>query len=424
MARGGTGALGRPFAALLTGTVASRLGTELSGIALAWLVMQLTGSTLAMGSVAAAADIPAIALLMLGGVMADRVSRTWLLMRVGTAQALVGAVLAALVAAHAVNFAGLLVLSAAAGGLSALYGPTLGALKMSLLPREPAGQYQKALALWQGVSETASLLGPLAGGVVVAVAGVATAFWVDAVSFLGPAWAGWVLARARVAAPPPAAAPARAAWRASLAEGIGFLRGEPGMLAMIGLFGLTNGLNDVLVVLAPFRIRSGLHQSAAVYGLILAAAGLGAVAAAAAWTRWGAQVRQRMLWICGGVASLGAAIFALALVSSPVELALAMAVGGAGFITAEILSQALWAHVVPDAVRGRVMSVASTIAMSANPLGYMLAGVLGALVGPAHGLMIGGAAMVAACAGGYALAPLRALSMRIPTAKGRGAMAQ
>ncbi len=399
----------RRFAALLAGTVGSRLGTAMSEIALAWLVMQLTGSTLAMGTVAAAADVPAILLLIVGGVLADQGSRTRLLTRVSSAQALVAGVLALLVTVHRINFGGLVALTALAGGLSALYGPTLSALKAWVMPKD---RYEAAVGLWEGAGQTASLVGPVLGGLVVATAGVAAAFWMDALSFMLPAGAGLVLSRPSAPPAPTPGAGSCTPLRERLTAGVGFLRTEPGMFSMIALFGVTNGLNDVLAILAPFRIRDELHLSAAVFGVVMAAMGGGAVLGALAWARWGAHVRWRARWICAGLSAFGLAIAGLALVTSPLLLAATATVAGAGFITAEVLSQALWIRIVPDAVRGRVIAVASTIAMAANPVGYVLAGVMGATIGVVPGLLAGGAAIVAVTAAAYAFTPLSGLNFR------------
>lgn len=235
----------------------------------------------------------------------------------------------------------------------------------------------------------------------------------DAVSFLLPAGAGWVISRSPHSLPPAPAPKATTPLRERLTAGVRFLRTEPGMFAMIALFGVTNGLNDVLAILAPFRIRDQLHLSAAVFGLVMAALGGGAVLGALAWSRWGGQVQWRARWICGGLVAFGVAIAGLALATSAVILAVIAAVGGAGFMTAEVLSQALWIRLVPDAVRGRVMAVSSTLAMAANPVGHGLAGVMGATIGVVPGLLAGGTAIIAVTAAAYAFTPLSTLNTRL-----------
>jgi MFS family permease len=171
----------RPFATLWSGQTVSRFGDAVHQIALAWLVLQLTGSAAAMGAVLAAQFLPFIAFSLVGGVIVDRLPRLRVMLASDLARMVIVAVLAALVALDRVEFWHLIVLAASFRAVEAFFYPAYAAAVPELVPAE---HRPSANSLHQLSRRFAQLLGPAVGAGLVAGGGTGLAFAIDAVSFL------------------------------------------------------------------------------------------------------------------------------------------------------------------------------------------------------------------------------------------------
>jgi len=167
----------RDFRLLWAGSVVSLLGDGLGRIALTWLVLQMTGSPLATGGVLAASAVPSGVLGLLGGATADRFGAR----RIGVLTTLVRTagmgLLAVLVLSRTVQLAEIYVLAIAFGAADAFYGPS----RASLIPRSVSSEQLEAANGLEGTSTSLlSLIGPAAGGLLVAKAGPGFAFAANA----------------------------------------------------------------------------------------------------------------------------------------------------------------------------------------------------------------------------------------------------
>jgi len=176
-ARSGSG----PFATLWSGQTVSRFGDAVHQIALAWLVLELTGSAAAMGAVLAAHLLPFIGFSLVGGVVVDRLPRLLVMLASDLARMAIVAVIAALVLLERVEFWHLLALSATFGAVEAFFYPAYAAAVPELVP---AGLRPSANSLHQLSRRFARLLGPALGAGLVAGGGTGFAFALDSVSYL------------------------------------------------------------------------------------------------------------------------------------------------------------------------------------------------------------------------------------------------
>jgi MFS family permease len=189
-----------PFRNLWLGATISLFGDQFYLVALPWLVLHLSLSSLTLATVLMAAAVPRAVLMLVGGAVSDRVHPRTVLVATGLARAaLVGAV-AALTGLGVIRLWHLYVLAVAFGVADAFWFPASAALLPSLVPPE---QYGRANALLHGSAQMSTLIGPAPAGWVVKHWGLAPAFWLDAFSFVG-----LILALLRVprAAPEPATA--------------------------------------------------------------------------------------------------------------------------------------------------------------------------------------------------------------------------
>jgi MFS family permease len=188
------------------------------------------------------------------------------------------------------------------------------------------------------------------------------------------------------------------------------------MLSMILIFSLTNGINDVEAVLTPVLARGTLHLTALAFGLLASCFGIGALGGALLMGLFGQRQRHRAGAICGSLALFGLAIGAMGLAQSAAVLYAAYLVAGASFIVTEIASSTIWQQIIPNQMLGRVFGVMGTLAMCMNPLGLVLAGVLGQVFGVRQGLLMGGGSIIALSVLAFLLPAVRALDIRLQPA--------
>jgi MFS family permease len=400
------------FTLVWLGQSISQVGDQVFMIALVWLLVGLTGSSLLMGAVLSASYIPTLLLLLFGGAIADHYSRRGIALLSDGLRALVTATFAALVTLHLISVPEVFIFSAFYGLVGAFFNPALAALYPSLVAPE---QYDAATSLRQITTQAAGLAGPALGGLLIAQWSIGAALTFDAASFIVSFIALALLRQRRaqvsVEAPPTEQAERGSRWGEMFA-GLRFLLREPAIFALILFFSLTNGLNDVEAVLVPRLVRVNLHLSATAFGLMAACMGVGGLLGAFGAGLAPQRLRWRAQFIVGAMFLFGGAIILMGLAQNTLTLDLAYLALGVTFAVPEVLSGALLQRLVPLHMMGRVVSFISLIAMAMNPAGLFLAGWVGVTVGLRAGLAVGGGA-IAALALVMLLSPMpRALNRR------------
>jgi MFS family permease len=357
----------RSYLVLLAAQAASLLGDFFNYVAVAWLVLQLTGSNLAVGGVLAAASVPRAVLMLLGGAVSDRFSPRTSMLVGGFTRALVMGILALLALTHTMQLWHLFVGSFLIGIIAAFFLPA----STSMLPRiVPSDQLEAGNAFMTLSRFGATVLGPALGGVLVAVVGAGAALAADA--------AGYALAGLLVTLLPGGVGAASGSGKNALQDiwdGIVQvwkdvpLRTILVVIAVVNFFGLP-GIQVGLPALAYERFSLG----AVALGGGFAAFGLGAVAGAL-----GASVvpAPRLMWLfVGSGLVFGAGLAAVALAPSLPLLLLALAVMGvvAGAMNPYLISW-LQRRTAPG-MQGRMMSLVMLASVGLEPLGLALGGVV------------------------------------------------
>jgi MFS family permease len=388
------------FLALWAGQLTGLIGDSFNYVAVAWLVLQLTGSSLALGAILTAAAVPRALLMLLGGAVNDRLSARTTMALSGFARAAVMGALAALALAHAVTLHELFVGSFLIGAISAFFIPAPPAL----LPRvvEPH-QLEAGNAMMQLNNALGAIVGPALAGVVVAAFGAGPALLGDA--------GGYALAGAFALLVPATAATAtakRGSPLASIGEGIAFVwRDVPLRVAWVVIAVINLVILGALEVGLPVLAREQLHGPVS-FGLIFTALGLAAtVGAVVAGSR---KAPRRLGWfMVAGTAWLGLAVAVIALAQTlPAVLVAMVAIGLAiGVLNTYLLS---WVQrrVQPE-MMGRVMAMVMLAGVGVEPVG-LAAG--GAIAGRSLTLLLWlcAAAIVAVAAASTASRSVRELS--------------
>ncbi len=375
----------RDFKFLFLGQSASAVGDQVVIVALALYITQRTGSPTDLGLVLAAQSLPLIALVLFGGVWADRLPRHRIMTAADYARALLHGVLAASIAFGGASVAEMIVIEALFGAARAFFQPAYSGLLPQTIPDALA---QDARALSSITENLAILIGPALGAVMVLTVGAGAAFALDAATFLLSAeLLRHIRPRARGEAPQRETVmhELRAGWRE--------VRSRTWVWATIAAFTVA-----VLCAYAPWYalapvVSRDIYGSAGVFGLLESVAGGGAVIGALLGIRW----RPRRPMVVGLLLTLIWPIQSLAFAAgSPLAVVVALAFGaGLGFTLFEVWwATALVRHIPPHAL-SRVSAYDWMGSLALMPLGFAVAGPLAAALGARTVLAVGAACALA-----------------------------
>ncbi len=391
----------RNFALLWAGGLISMIGDWVLFVGLPYEIYRQTGSTLATGAMVLALLIPRIAFGSVAGVYVDRWDRRRLMIVVNL---LMAASLLPLLAVPVVGLWVVYLVLVTESTLSQLFTPA----EVALLPNLLEGgeeQLVPANALSGVNRHLARLIGPLIGGVVVAVGGLTLVAVVDAGSFL---LATALIAAIRYASPPRVPHPSVeaetvSAWSRLIGEwreGLRLVWNEPVLRALLVFFCITSigeGLTSTLFV--PW-VTNALHSDAAGYGALLSTQAIGGLAGAVVIGRFGSHVNALTLVIAGAVTfgMIDLVLFTYPIVYPFLAPALVgMVIVGVPGAAMGAGSTTLQQTQTEDRHRGRVVGAIGALAGLGSLLGAVLAGVLGEvlpvvllLVVQGSGYVIGG----------------------------------
>jgi MFS family permease len=405
----------RDFALLWAGMTISLLGDGIFLVAEAWQVYDLDNDPLALSLVGTSWTLGMVAFLLTGGLISDRADRRLVLIGADLVRA------AALVGMGVLSITGvieiwhLVVLSLFMGVGEAFFGPAFGAIVPDIVSAELLVQ---ANALQQLVQQAAAkLIGPALGGFLVAAIGAGPAFLVDAATFgLSAVAVGALNVRSQ------AADRARSA-RAELKEGLAFVRGEPWLWSTLIAASLSLlFFLGPLEVLLPYIVRNELDAGAGGFGLILATAGLGAIAVSLAVSQFGVPRRYlTFMYTLWGAATLP--LIGYALGTSLWQFLVLSAVYGACETGGMVVWGTLMSTRVPPDLRGRVHSLDWFVSIGLTPVSFALTGPLSAAIGIETTLVLAGVLPAAACVVLFVVARLRTDEERHPDAMAPAAAA-
>jgi MFS family permease len=395
----------RNYRLFIGGQLISLIGTWMQTVALGWLVFRLTGSSLLLGLITFSGQIPGFLLSPFGGVIADRWRRRTVLVIVQSSMMLLAFVLAALSLSGQVQMWQLFVLSTLLGVANAVDMPTRQAFVVEMVGK---ADLVNAIALNSSMVNGARLVGPAVAGVLVAAVGEGWCFFLNGVSFLAVI-AGLLAMRLVGGAP---AAPAGGVID-RIVEGFGYAARTEPIRELLLLLGCVSLMGMPYAVLMPVLAQETLHGDARAYGLLMSASGVGSLIGAAVLAAR-KDVRGLGRWAMAGAAGFGITLILFSL-SRTLWLSVALLVP-AGFcmMVQMASSNTLIQSMVPDRLRGRVMSVYAMMFLGMAPFGALFAGALAHPLGAPTTVAIGGVVcLVAAGVFGWRLVHVRAEARRL-----------
>jgi MFS family permease len=368
------------------GQMVSVLGSWLQSVAQAWLVYKLTGSSFQLGLVVFIGQAPLLFLSPIGGLIADRYRRRWVVVATQTSSMLLALILAALTLRGHIHLWQILFLACLQGIVSSIDVPTRQALVSEIVDID---DLPNAVALNSSIFNNASSVAPIMAGFLVATLGEGWCFAINGVTYLA-VLAGLLLMRLEEH---------RKSWGTQSAvsrirEGFRFVHDTPPIRRILMVLAAVSLLGAPFTVLMPIFADKILHAGPRGLGLLMSANGVGSlVGSLLLASRRGVSGLGR--WIMFGSAGFGAALILFSLSRSfPLSLLILAPAGFCMFyeITA---SNTLIQAMSPDALRGRTIGILSMLILGVAPFGALTAGFLAQRFGAPLTVAVGGIACIA-----------------------------
>lgn len=367
------------------GMLVSLSGTWMQTIAEMWLVLQLTGSGTAVGVAAALQFAPMLIAGAWAGSLIDRLPKRQLLIATQLAMALPALALLALTLTGAIELWLLYLLIFIRGAINAVDNPARQAFLVELVGPE---RLVNAVSLGSALVNGARTVGPALAGIVIATAGVALCFGLNALSFVA-----MIVALRGMDPRALRSQPVAERQPGQVRSGLRYVRGTPQLWIPLALMAIVGTFTFNFQVLLPLLATFSLGGGAAGYAALTAAMGIGAIAGAIAN---GTRTRVRPAFLVGAAASFGLLTAALAATPGTIAATLALVpVGAASVVFAASLNSYLQLEVAPQ-MRGRVMALYAMVFLGSTPIGGPLMGWIAGAAGPRAALALGGTVAVLA----------------------------
>ncbi|MHB8596766.1 MAG: MFS transporter [Ktedonobacteraceae bacterium] len=387
----------RSLMLLWSGQFLSQIGDSVYRLALAWQVLMLTGSSLAMGTVLVANILPSVLFSLVGGAVADRLPRRMILLLSDSGRGMVVALVAVLAWLHLLQFWHLLVLAVLFGVADSFFFPAYQSLIPEIVETD---SLQSANALLQVGSLVSRLIGPALALLCLVTIGTAGAFALDALSFLFSvcsliAIGSLIGSSFRKTNPQPDQQPdhpvevlSQSSMRQDISEGLRFIRSVPWIWITITLAAIGNVTYFAPLMTALPRLVA--HLGYWLLGLFSTADALGGIAAAVAMgvvhlkRRRGILAYSALLCTFASLVVLG---LPFPFSSAVTFFLLAGLMSGIGLGIFEVIWSTVLQEKVPETLLGRVSSVDWLGSNALLPVGLLAIGLLTDRIGPSSLLL-------------------------------------
>lgn len=355
----------RNYRLFFTGQTISITGTWMQNVAQSWLVYALTSSPLYLGIVNFAASIPTLLLSPSAGVIADRVPKRMMLVMTQISSMLLAFVLATDVFIGTVRPWHIVVLSFLFGAVNSFDAPTRQAFVVEMVERKDMAN---AIALNAVIFNTGRVIGPTLAGIGLALLGPGWCFSINGLSFI-PVILGLMMMKVK----PYVGAGTKDSTLKQFKEGLSYIRHNKTILTLLMLVAVSNLFAFSYATLLPAFAKDVLHKGPSGLGLMSASSGFGALVGALMVAWFGHSKRRGMILTFGNLFfPLMIILFAMSR-NFYISCLLLVAVGW-GFMLQNTTINTLIQTIVPDELRGRVMSIYTLFFLGLFPLGSLMAG--------------------------------------------------
>jgi MFS family permease len=375
----------RNFRVFWLGQTTSLIGTWMQTVGQSWLALELTNSAFLVGVVSAASSFPVLLLSLYGGVVADRHNKLRIVTICQTLLLLeAGAIWWFTWSSHiTINI--LLILVTSGGIISAFEIPARQSLIIELVDRK---DLVDAIALNSGGFNLARIVGPSIAAIVLARAGLAWCFGVNALSYFAV-----LLSLSRIKLPKWSPLENLVSPIEGLKEGLRYMRESRAVSGLMGVIAVYSIFGFMYLTMMPVVAREVLHTGASGYGLLLTFVGGGALTGALSLAALGGRIRRGRLFAYSAY-SFAALTIAFSFANSFLLSAALLLLLGLTMLINGALANGMLQSVVPDELRGRVMATYVFVYVGFTPIGSFIAGAVSHLLGVQAAIGLGGAVML------------------------------
>ncbi len=355
----------RNFRVFWSGQTISQVGTWMQRVAQGWLALVLSNDPFVVGLVAAAGSLPVLLFSLPAGVLADRVNKLRLVTLMQTLFSIQAVTLWWFVWSEHITIGWLIALATINGIVQALDVPARQALVIELVGRE---DLQDAIALNSSGFNLARIVGPSFAAVVIAKAGLAWCFGLNALSFVAV-----LVSLFSIRLPALIAKRPRSNVLEGLREGLRFIGESPRIALLLHLIGVYSVFGLPYLTLMPVLARDVLGLGASGYGVLLSCVGAGAILGALSLAALGPRVRRgRLLTVSSIVFSVSLVV--LVFIRTTWVAGVVLFVSGLAMILMTAIINGLLQTLSTDEFRGRVMSVYALLFIGLSPAGSLMGG--------------------------------------------------
>ncbi len=376
----------RNYRLYFAGQLISVPGTWLQTVAQAWLVLELSSSGTALGVTVALQTVPVLVLGAWTGSVADAVDKRKLLLATQASQSALALALGILALTGVAELWMVWILALGLGLARAFDTPTRQAFVSELVTGDAL---PRAIGINSTVVSAARMIGPAAGGAIIAAFGVGACFLINAASFMGPLCGLLAMDASKLYRPDVRAARTPHAVRA----GLRYVQGRRDLLVPLLMMALVGTLAYEFQVTIPLMAHSEFHLGATGFGLLYAAMGAGAVVSGVTLA---GKVPGRVRTLAIAAAAFAVTLGAAAAAPGPVTAAICLAFAGAASVVYSSSTNATLQIRADPAMRGRVVALYIIAFMGSTAIGGPLVGVVGQLLGARASLAVGALGCVAA----------------------------
>lgn len=388
-ARAGRALRHRNFKLFVAGQSISLIGTWMTRLATSWLVYRLTHSALLLGLVGFSGQIPTFLFAPFAGVWVERLDRRKILVWTQALAAIQSLALAALTLAGVINIWEIVALSLFQGLINAFDMPGRQAFIVQMV--EDRADLGNAIGINSSMVNSARLIGPALAGLVIGAWGEGWCFFIDGVSYLAVI-ASLVMMRLK----PIEHRRATSTMFEQMREGSSYVSSFLPIRTVLTLFAILSLMGWPYAVLLPIFAGTVLHGGPHTLGWLTGASGIGALTAAISLTlRKSVVGLTKHIQFAAAMFGAGLILFGLSHVLW-LSLLLMLAIGY-GMMLGLAGSNTIIQTLVPEDMRGRVMSYYTMAFVGMAPFGSLLAGGLAHWIGAPHTVMVTGACCLLGC---------------------------
>jgi MFS family permease len=376
----------RNFRLFFGGQSISLIGTWMTRVATSWLVYRLTKSSLLLGTVGFAGQIPTFLLAPLAGVLVDRVDRRKVLVWTQTLAMVQSLALAWLTLSHRITITEVLILSAMQGVINAFDMPGRQSFMIRMV--EDRADLSNAIAINSSMVNVARLLGPSLAGLLIAATSEGWCFLVDGVSYIAV-----IASLLMMRVPHIDVSQAATTMMTQLREGWTYVAESVPIRNILLLFALLSLMGWPFMVLMPVFAAQVLHGGPHTLGFLMGAVGVGSLISALAMVlRRSVRGLAKMIPIAAVVFGVGLIAFGF---SNSLWLSLPMMlVTGFGMMQGLTASNTILQTLVDENMRGRVMSYYTMAFVGMAPFGSLMAGAMAHALGAPRTVIVSGVACI------------------------------